>query len=150
MPPPCFAAASPCIFSETLTLTSKNLLTQRSRQTDSPLLRSASRYDVSMHFAEQDLRRLDQRTLVDGLQGESPERAQGRGGSDCVVRSTARNGNVCNWKEYCVHWGMENVPAVHVRDHVDLGLCGCDLLLGRELGAAAEEERHVCMCGIGA
>jgi hypothetical protein len=38
---------------------------------------------------------------------------------------------------------MSNVPAVHVRDHVDLGLCGCDLLLGRELGAAAEEERHV-------
>jgi hypothetical protein len=46
--------------------------------------------------------------------------------------------------------GMSNVPAVHVRDHIDLGLCGCDLLLGRELGAAAEEERHVCMCGIGA
>jgi hypothetical protein len=44
IPPPCFAAASPCIFSETLTLTSKNLLTQRSRHTDSPLLRSASRY----------------------------------------------------------------------------------------------------------
>lgn len=38
---------------------------------------------------------------------------------------------------------MSNVPAVHVRDHVDLGLCSCDLLLGRELGAAAEEERHV-------
>jgi hypothetical protein len=41
--PPCLPAASPCIFSETLMLTSKNLPTQRSRQTDSPLLRSPSR-----------------------------------------------------------------------------------------------------------
>ena len=46
-PRPC---ASPCIFSLTLTLTSKNLATHRSRHTLSPLLRSASRYDVSMHF----------------------------------------------------------------------------------------------------
>lgn len=61
MPPgkPCLPCASPCIFSLTLTLTSKNLDTQRSRQTDSPLFRSASRYAVSTHFAEQDLRRLD-------------------------------------------------------------------------------------------
>lgn len=60
MPPgnPCLPCASPCIFSLTLTLTSKNLDTQRSRQTDSPLFRSASRYAVSTHFAEQDLRRL--------------------------------------------------------------------------------------------
>jgi hypothetical protein len=57
-PPPCFPCASPCIFSLTLTLTSKNLDTQRSRQTDSPLLRSASRYDVSMHLDVQDFTRL--------------------------------------------------------------------------------------------
>lgn len=50
-PRPC---ASPCIFSLTLTLTSKNFATQRSRQTDSPLLRSASRYEASMHFLLQD------------------------------------------------------------------------------------------------
>jgi hypothetical protein len=56
--PPCLPWASPCIFSLTLTLTSKNLDTQRSRHTDSPLFRSASRYDASMHFAEHDLRRL--------------------------------------------------------------------------------------------
>ena len=45
MPPPpaCLPAASPCIFSLTLTLTSKNFATHRSRQTDSPLLRSPSR-----------------------------------------------------------------------------------------------------------
>lgn len=53
-PPPCLPCASPCIFSLTLTLTSKNLATQRSRQTDSPLLRSGSRYEVSMHFLEQE------------------------------------------------------------------------------------------------
>jgi len=63
-PPPCFPCASPCIFSLTLTLTSKNLDTQRSRQTDSPLLRSASRYDVSMHLDVQDLTRLEQWKLV--------------------------------------------------------------------------------------
>lgn len=51
-PPPLLFCASPCIFSLTLTLTSKNLDTQRSRQTDSPLLRSGSRYDASMHFLE--------------------------------------------------------------------------------------------------
>lgn len=50
IPPPCLCAASPCIFSETLMLTSKNLATQRSRQTDSPLFRSASRYSAGMHF----------------------------------------------------------------------------------------------------
>lgn len=65
-PPPCLPCASPCIFSLTFTLTSKNLDTQRSRQTDSPLLRSASRYDVSMHFAEQDLRRLHNLPLAFG------------------------------------------------------------------------------------
>jgi hypothetical protein len=45
MPPPlpCLAEASPCIFSDTFMLTSKNLATHRSRQTLSPLLRSASR-----------------------------------------------------------------------------------------------------------
>lgn len=43
IPPPCRPAASPCIFSLTLTLTSKNFETQRSKHTDSPLLRSASR-----------------------------------------------------------------------------------------------------------
>jgi hypothetical protein len=66
MPPrkPCPPWASPCIFSLTLTLTSKNLETQRSRHTDSPLFRSASRYDVSMHFAEHDLRRLERHVLV--------------------------------------------------------------------------------------
>jgi hypothetical protein len=53
-PPPCLFCASPCIFSLTLTLTSKNFATQRSRHTDSPLLRSDSRYEVSMHFLEQD------------------------------------------------------------------------------------------------
>lgn len=42
-PPACLPAASPCIFSLTLILTSKNLATHRSRQTDSPLLRSPSR-----------------------------------------------------------------------------------------------------------
>lgn len=42
-PPPALCVASPCIFSDTLTFTSKNLATQRSRQTDSPLLRSDSR-----------------------------------------------------------------------------------------------------------
>ena len=50
-PPPC---ASPCIFSLTLTLTSKNLLTHRSKHTLSPLFKSASRYVVSMHFLLQD------------------------------------------------------------------------------------------------
>lgn len=40
----------------------------------------------------------------------------------------------------------ERIPAVHVRHHIDLGLSSCDLLLGRELGAAAKEERHlVCV-----
>lgn len=37
----------------------------------------------------------------------------------------------------------KSIPAVHVRYHIDLSLCCCDLLLGRELGAAAEEERHL-------
>ena len=58
LPPPPIALpflefASPCIFSETLTFTSKNLLTQRSRQTDSPLFRSDSRYCAGMHFLVQ-------------------------------------------------------------------------------------------------
>ena len=61
--PPCLAAASPCIFSLTLMLTSKNLETQRSRQTDSPLLSSPSRYSGGMHFWVQDCVRLE----VDGL-----------------------------------------------------------------------------------
>lgn len=45
-PPPCpipLACASPCIFSPILMFVSMYLATQRSRQTDSPLLRSASR-----------------------------------------------------------------------------------------------------------
>jgi len=42
-PPACRPAASPCIFSDTLTLTSKNLATHRSRHTLSPLFKSASR-----------------------------------------------------------------------------------------------------------
>jgi hypothetical protein len=44
-----------------------------------------------------------------------------------------------------------NVPAIHVRDHVDLSFCCCDLLLGRELRAATEEERHLglCVCRVG-
>lgn len=41
--PVCFTAASPCIFSLTFIFTSKNLETHRSKQTDSPLLRSDSR-----------------------------------------------------------------------------------------------------------
>jgi hypothetical protein len=42
--------------------------------------------------------------------------------------------------------GQECIPAVHVRDHVDLSFCCCDLLLGRELRAATEEERHCRLC----
>ena len=42
-PPPCLPAASPCIFSLTLMLTSKNFATHRSMHTDSPLFRSPSR-----------------------------------------------------------------------------------------------------------
>lgn len=61
--PPCLAAASPCIFSLTLMLTSKNLETQRSRQTDSPLFNSPSRYSGGMHFLVQDCVRLEQKTL---------------------------------------------------------------------------------------
>ena len=53
-PPVPFCAASPCIFSLTFRLTSKNLLTHRSRHTLSPLLRSASRYSGGMHFLVQD------------------------------------------------------------------------------------------------
>lgn len=42
----------------------------------------------------------------------------------------------------------ESVPAVHVRHHIDLGLRCCNLLLGRELGATAKEERHLaCVVG---
>lgn len=56
-PPPGLApplvAASPCIFSETLTFTSKNLATHRSRHTDSPLFKSDSRYSGGMHFLVQ-------------------------------------------------------------------------------------------------
>jgi hypothetical protein len=48
-----FSCAPLCIFSETLTLTSKNFDTQRSRQTDSPLFSSASRYWLGMHFLKQ-------------------------------------------------------------------------------------------------
>ena len=51
-PPLC--AASPCIFSLTFRLTSKNLLTHRSKHTLSPLLRSPSRYSGGMHFFEQE------------------------------------------------------------------------------------------------
>lgn len=51
--PPCLCCASPCIFSDTFTFTSKNLATQRSRHTDSPLLRSASRYWFGIHFLVQ-------------------------------------------------------------------------------------------------
>lgn len=40
--------------------------------------------------------------------------------------------------------GERNVPRVHVRDHVDFCFCLGDLLLGGELGLAAEEEGH---CG---
>lgn len=91
-PPPCFPCASPCIFSLTLTLTSKNLDTQRSRQTDSPLLRSASRYDVSMHLDVQDLTRLEQWKLVNacflkrlrGGLGESDEH------TGCTCRKPCR------------------------------------------------------------
>lgn len=39
-----------------------------------------------------------------------------------------------------------SVPAVHVGDHVDLSFCCGDLLLGRELGAATEEEGHLVLC----
>lgn len=53
-PPAPFWAASPCIFSLTFRLTSKNLLTHRSRHTLSPLLRSGSRYSGGMHFFVQD------------------------------------------------------------------------------------------------
>ena len=49
------AAPTACIFSPTLLLTSKNLATQRSMQTLSPLLRSPSAYRVLMHFAWQEL-----------------------------------------------------------------------------------------------
>jgi hypothetical protein len=43
-----------------------------------------------------------------------------------------------------------DIPTVHVRHHVDLGLCLCDFLLRGDLRAAAHaEERHcesVCVC----
>ena len=35
------------------------------------------------------------------------------------------------------------IPAVHIRNHIDLGFCCGDLLLRRELGAATKEERHL-------
>lgn len=53
-PCPCRIAASPCIFSLTFIWTSKNLETHRSKHTDSPLLRSPSRYSGGMHFLTQD------------------------------------------------------------------------------------------------
>lgn len=53
-PCPCLVAASPCIFSLTFICTSKNLETHRSKHTDSPLLRSPSRYWGGMHFLTQD------------------------------------------------------------------------------------------------
>lgn len=53
-PPPCLIAASPCIFSDTFILISKNLLTHLSRQTDSPLLSSPSRYSGGIHLEVQD------------------------------------------------------------------------------------------------
>ena len=53
-PAPPLCAASPCIFSLTFKLTSKNLLTHRSKHTLSPLLRSPSRYSGGMHFFEQE------------------------------------------------------------------------------------------------
>lgn len=53
-PCPCRMAASPCIFSLTFICTSKNLETHRSKHTDSPLLRSPSRYSGGMHFLTQD------------------------------------------------------------------------------------------------
>lgn len=38
-----------------------------------------------------------------------------------------------------------DVLVEHARDHLDLGLCCCDLLCGRGLGTtAAEEEGHCC------
>jgi hypothetical protein len=46
--------------------------------------------------------------------------------------------------------GLEYYVLVeHVGNHLDLGLCCCDLLGGRGLGAAlAEEEGHCWICGV--
>ena len=50
-PAPPALAPNACSFSPTFLFTSKNLATQRSMQTLSPLLRSPSAYRVLMHFA---------------------------------------------------------------------------------------------------
>lgn len=54
-----------------------------------------------------------------------------------------------NMRSYC---RQSDLLVEHARDHLDLGLCCCDLLCGRRLRTgAAEEERHceglVCGCG---
>lgn len=121
-PPAPFCAASPCIFSLTLRLTSKNLLTQRSRHTLSPLLRSGSRYSGGMHFFVQD---------CDNL---------------CAVLSVSEVFVVVEEKvgvsEAGVRWMDGWVPVEHVRYHLDLGFRRGDFLRRGELGSAAEEEGH--------
>jgi len=131
-PPPPRPCASPCIFSLTFTLTSKNLATQRSRQTDSPLFRSASRYVGSMHLELQDLRSLAGVVRIE-VDGEE----YGIGGL---------------WEAQERYKRAHFVPAVHVADHVDFSFCLGDFLLAGDLGAAAHaEEGHfecVYVCGI--
>ena len=124
-PAPPFCAASPCIFSLTLRLTSKNLLTQRSRHTLSPLLRSGSRYSGGMHLAVQDWESLFCTRQAWVVSSRKPVVVGGFWGG-----GEFREGKV------------RKVPVEHVRHHFDLGFRGGDLLGGGELGSAAEEEGH--------
>lgn len=118
IPPPCLLAASPCIFSLTLILTSKNLPTHRSRHTDSPLFRSPSRYSPGIHFLEQ-----DSVNLVRLLAIHRPHF------SIWLALSSAP----CH---------RASIPGEHIRDHLDFCLSGSNFLCRGHLGRTTKEEGH--------